>query len=354
MGRGSSYVVFGGAGYIGTYLAALLLETGARKIYLVDIKEPREDRWPALLRNAATLGAVQYIPADVRRPLVSDELPTSCDLIINLAAVHREPGHAPYEYYETNLHGAENVCEWAERVDCRSIVFTSSISPYGSGEAEKDERSLPVPETPYGGSKLVAEKNHIAWQRGSGDRRLVIVRPGVVFGPGEGGNVTRLVKGVLNRYFVYSGNRHTPKAGGYVKELCRAMLWVLEEQEQTGEKVTLFNFTLDPPPTVEEYVRTICRVANVRRWIPNFPFPALLGISYVIDGFSRMVGIHQPFSPMRIRNSVRPNNIIPGYLRERGYKYQYTFEEALRDWREDRPEEWGSSRAAAKPGVVAG
>jgi hypothetical protein len=132
------------------------------------------------------------------------------------------------------------------------------------------------------------------------------------------------------------------------------MLWVLEAQEQTGEKVTLFNFTLDPPPTVEEYVRTICRVANVRRWIPNFPFPALLGISYVIDGFSRMVGIHQPFSPMRIRNSVRPNNIIPGYLRERGYKYQYTFEEALRDWREDRPEEWGNSRAAAKPGNVAG
>ena len=181
----------------------------------------------------------------------------------------------------------------------------------------------------------------------------MIVRPGVVFGPEEGGNVTRLVKGVLNRYFVYSGNRHTPKAGGYVKELCRSMLWALEAQEHTEEKVTLFNFTLDPPPTVEEYVRTICRVAKVRRWIPNIPYHALLGVSYVIDGFSKIMGIHQLFSPVRIRNSVRSNNIIPGYLKEHGYKYQYTLEEALLDWRKDRPEEWGG-RAAAKPRDVAG
>ena len=350
----SSCVLFGGAGYIGTYLAALLLETGAQKIYLVDISVPREDRWPAPLRIAATHGAVQYIPADVRRSLVSDGLPDRCDLIFNLAAVHREPGHAPHEYYETNLSGAENVCAWAERVDCRRILFASSISPYGSDASEKDERSLPVPETPYGGSKLVAENIHMAWQRGGGDRRLVIVRPGVVFGPGEGGNVTRLVKGVLNRYFFYSGNRHTRKAGGYVKELCRAMLWVLEAQEHTGEKVTLFNFTLDPPPTVEEYVQTICRVAKVRRSIPSFPYHVLLGFSYVMDGFSKMVGIHQPFSPVRIRNSVRSNNIIPRYLRECGYKYKYTFEEALRDWREDRPDEWGGRRGSAEPGDVAG
>jgi hypothetical protein len=73
-----------------------------------------------------------------------------------------------------------------------------------------------------------------------------------------------------------------------------------------------------------------------------------------MDGFSKMLGIHQPISPVRIRNSVRSNNIIPGYLRERGYKYQYTFEEALRDWREDRPDEWERNRTVAKPRKVVG
>ena len=109
------------------------------------------------------------------------------------------------------------MCAWAEQVDCRRILFTSSISPYGSNASEKDERSLTVPETPYGGSKLVAEKIHIAWQRGSGDRRLVIVRPGVIFGPGEGGNVTRLVKGVLNRYFFLLG-QPAHREGGRLRQ----------------------------------------------------------------------------------------------------------------------------------------
>ena len=75
----------------------------------MDIKEPREGHWPVPLRIAATHGAVQYIPADVRWTLVSDELPERCDLIFNLAAVHREPGHAPREYYETNLQ-ARKMC----------------------------------------------------------------------------------------------------------------------------------------------------------------------------------------------------------------------------------------------------
>ena len=44
-------------------------------------------------------------------------------------------------------------------------------------------------------------------------RKLLIVRPGVVFGPGEGGNVSRLIKAVIKRYFIYIGNRKTRKAG---------------------------------------------------------------------------------------------------------------------------------------------
>ena len=87
--------------------------------------------------------------------------------------------------------------------------------PYGTSEVTKDESSLPVPACAYGGSKLAAEKIHLCWQNGdSADRHLVIVRPGVVFGPGEGGNVSRLVKAVLHRYFFYMGNKDTRKAGG--------------------------------------------------------------------------------------------------------------------------------------------
>jgi nucleoside-diphosphate-sugar epimerase len=220
------------------------------------------------------------------------------------------------------------------------MVFTSSIAPYGPTEERKDESSLPVPISPYGASKLAAEKIHLGWQRAGQGRQLTIVRPGVVFGPGEGGNVTRMIRAVLGRYFFYMGNRHTRKAGGYVKELCHALTWVMEWQKQTGTNVALFNFSMDPAPTVEEYVETIFRVANVRHFIPSVPYPLLLGVSYPIEAVSRPLGLHQPISPVRIRKLVRSNHIDPRFLREHSYPYQYTLESALADWLQDRPGEW--------------
>lgn len=49
-----------------------------------------------------------------------------------------------------------------------------------------------MPNTPYGISKLVAEKIHEVWQAKDKSRELTIVRPGIVYGKGEHGNMTRL------------------------------------------------------------------------------------------------------------------------------------------------------------------
>lgn len=195
----------------------------------------------------------------------------SIDLIGNFAAVHREPGHEGYEYYECNLLGAENVCDWAERVGCNKMIFSCSIAPYGLSEEVRDERSIPIPTTAYGSSKLAAEKIHQIWQAKEERRQLVIVRPGVVFGPGEGGNVSRLIKAVRKRYFFYMANRDTRKAGIYVKELCRAMLWVLNSEKSKADGVSLFNMSMNPGPSIEEYVTSIARVAKMNVWIPSVP-----------------------------------------------------------------------------------
>jgi nucleoside-diphosphate-sugar epimerase len=221
------------------------------------------------------------------------------------------------------------------------MIFTSSISPYGPSEDEKDETSLPVPATAYGGSKLAAEKIHQVWQaKDQAKRRLVIARPGVVFGPGEGGNVSRLIKAVLGRYFFYMGNQDTRKAGTYVKELCNAMMWVLDNQDKHGEQVSLFNMSMNPGPSIKEYVDTICDVAGQKRFVPAVPYRLLLLVANIIDLFAKPLGIKHPFSPVRIKKLVRSNNILPNYLVSKGYPYQYTLHSALEDWKNDCPEEW--------------
>jgi nucleoside-diphosphate-sugar epimerase len=325
-------VIFGGTGFIGSHLAQHLMQSGlAETIVLADIVPPRSD--------FAFPPTVRYVALDVRQPIDRTLLPANADLIVNLAAVHREPGHEPHEYYETNLPGAENVCAWAEQIGCANMIFTSSIAPYGPTESAKTEASIPVPLSAYGGSKLAAEKIHLRWQHGAKGRRLVIVRPGVVFGPGERGNVTRLVQATLRRYFMYMGNRSTRKAGGYVKELIHTMLWALDRIPVEGA-ARLYNFTMEKPPTVEDYVRATCDVAKVKRFVPSFPYSLLLAMSYAIEAVARPLGIKQPISPVRIRKLVRSNNIEPGVLLSERYVYRYTLQSAMEDWKKDRPEEW--------------
>ena len=181
--------------------------------------------------------------------------------------------------------------------------------------------SIPVPVTPYGCSKLVAEKIHQVWQSKEKDRQLVIVRPGVVFGPSEGGNVTRLINAVHKRYFFYMGNRQTRKAGIYVKELCRAMMWVLNSDKAIAQGFSLFNMSMNPGPSIEEYVDSIARTGNIKVWIPTVPSAFLFIIAYIIDLIARPLGIQHPFSPVRIKKLIRSNNILPTYLVDNGYEY---------------------------------
>ena len=338
----NSAVIFGGTGFIGIYFGQYLLEYGhAEKVYLVDI-EPIEIKFSEFRKKqvAKDLRLV-FVMGDVRQSLDWFVPSEQVTLIANFAAIHREPGHEDWEYYKTNLLGAENICSWAEKVGCNHVIFTSSISPYGPSEEVKDECSLPLPATAYGGSKLAAEKIHQIWQaHDDANRRLVIVRPGVVFGPGEGGNVSRLIKAVLHRYFFYTGNQGTRKAGVYVKELCHAMWWVLQRQPASGEHVSLFNMSMNPGPSIQDYVNTVCLVAEVKRIVPGVPYQLLLIVAHLIDTVARPLGIKHPFSPVRIYKLIRSNNILPNYLVKNGYEFQYTLDTAFADWRKNCPEEW--------------
>ena len=337
----SCAVIFGGSGFIGVFFAKQLLASSrVERVYLFDHEQVAEKPFPYRVKLVREDARIIEVKGDVRQS-ITWQPEDNVALTVNFAAVHREPGHEDFEYYETNLLGAENVCAWAEQVNCNEIVFTSSISPYGPSEQQKTEQSLPVPVTAYGGSKLVAEKIHQTWLAADkAQRHLVIVRPGVVFGPGEGGNVSRLIKAVIKRYFFYMGNRDTRKAGTYVKELCLAIDWVLQRQKSQGEHFTLFNMSMNPGPSIQEYVEAVCKVAGVSRTVPVIPYPVMLGCAYAIEAVARPLGIKHPFSPVRIRKLVRSNDIHPGFLIDNGYPYRYTLESAFADWKVDCPTEW--------------
>jgi len=150
----------------------------------------------------------------------------------------------------------------------------------------------------------------------------------------------RLVRSLVNGYFVYMGNKDTRKAGGYVKELSNVFLFGIDYQKKSCEGVTLLNFSVQPTPALSQYVDAIRKVGGIKRAPLSIPRKLLLGISYPIDFIASIFGIKQPISPTRIRKLYRSTNIEPRRLQELGYAYQYTLEESFEDWKKDKPEDF--------------
>lgn len=334
-------IIFGGTGFIGSFFARHLLDNeNYSRVYLVDLQS-LDEKLSTFRRDILGFDErVIFARADVRFEINWTPDVENIDLIANFAAVHREPGHHAQEYFDCNIKGAENVCEFANRIGCNSIVFTSSISPYGVSEDKKDEETLPVPVSAYGASKLVAEKIHKEWLASNGENRLLIVRPGVVFGPGEGGNVSRLIKAVKGGYFFYMSNKATKKAGIYVREVCNAICWLLERVDMSEDRYLLANLSMDPAPSIEDYVKSIKGQLGRSSYVFNIPRPFLFCISYSIFIFSSVFRMETPFDPVRLRKTIRSNNIKPTKLMSEGYEFRYELDDAMRDWREISPEDW--------------
>ena len=349
-----NYIITGGTGFIGTHLANLLQEVHPNdKIWSLDIVDPSKlkgmsdqelqkyttiKHWKTPVVEGEKRKAT-FVECDVRKPLENLPFtPTADDVIFNFAAVHRTPGHPDQAYFETNIRGAENVCAFAEKWGIKNIVFTSSIAPYGAAEELKEESTLPTPNTPYGISKLVAEKIHIAWQAkgrcqmGDGsvvnDRKLTIVRPGVVFGKGENGNFTRLYWGIRKHTFAYPGRKDTIKACVYVKELVRFILWNVEKRNTPFE---IYNCTFEPAYTIEQIVHTMKEMTGLHQSVPYVPnaiiMPAAVG--------AQIVGSPMGICPARVKKLQISTNISGKKMKESGYEFKWTFKEAIEDWFED-------------------
>ncbi|HMR55495.1 MAG TPA: NAD(P)-dependent oxidoreductase [Candidatus Doudnabacteria bacterium] len=337
-------VLFGGGGFIGSYLAVELLKNHLVEEVLLADMSFQEHQWPQELHKLRSEGRVATATFDVRRKEDFLYLTVKPELIVNLAAIHREPGHAEHEYYDTNIPGAENICNWAESVNCLNIIFTSSIAVYGANEAinpePKTEQTPTKPNSPYGISKLKAEEIHKTWQQKNSERKLLIVRPGVIFGAGENGNVTRMLKALKRGYFVFAGNKDTAKAGGYVKELCRSIVWMWQRQIQNNSQKELYNFTVEPTPTVGQYVTAINNVLGKPSRTINLPYGLLMFAAQVIQKLSSIVGRTAGINPARIRKLRRSNYIVAEVLQKAGYKYHYNLDSAMRDWQNERPQDW--------------
>ena len=308
-------LLFGGSGFIGTHLINSLKSKGYGAVNF-DISPPIE------LSQQENHSFVDV------RDNIEKSTPVSADVIVNLAAVHKTPGHPPQEYFETNILGAQNVCDFARENNINTIVFTSSIAVYGTYEEQKNEDTLPMPDIPYGISKLSAEYIHKQWQKEDpSNRRLIIIRPGVVFGKHENGNFTRLINSLSKGYFIYPGRKDTRKGCIYVKDLVDLMINRVSEAKSGIE---IINASYHPSPELSKIVNTIKYLTKRKSRTIMLPSKLLFLASWMLHSVFGLKSFH----PNRIKKLMISND-INGEKMNSSMIPKYGLELALRDWLEE-------------------
>ena len=318
-------IIIGGSGYIGSKLWQRMVQNKQfDSIVLADIKKPL---FP--LPEGVT-----FVEWDSREPASSPHF-QGADWIINLAAVHREPGHEFKEYFDTNIPNAVNVCQLAANIVCKNIFFMSSIAVYGPCLQPTSEFSPKYPATGYGISKLLAEKTHEVWQASQPDRRLIICRPGVVYGPGDPGNILRMIRAVQKGLFFFPGKTHIYKSYAYIEGLLDSFEFTLKRPEP----LIHYNYVETPTEPLNVLVNKIEAAIQRKTRTLALPLFFLFPIAHLIQVLSRgRSGIH----PQRVRKAATPTNIVPQVLRDMNFNFRYNFEQSLKDWMDKAPEDFGS------------
>ena len=165
--------LIGGSGFIGSRLATDLQKHSIDFIIIDKVISP-------LYPQQTRIGDVRNL--EDLRTLLKD-----VDVIVNLAAEHRDDVTPVNLYTIVNIGGAQNICRVATELGIHRIIFTSSVAVYGESSPNSDESEPCYPFNEYGRTKLEAEKVFNEWSAQSGENRLAIVRPTVVFGEGNRG-----------------------------------------------------------------------------------------------------------------------------------------------------------------------
>ena len=276
-------ILVGGSGFIGSVLAHRLLGAG-HQITIVDKVASKSH--PALCRIA-----------DVRDAAALEVSCRGGEVLYNLAAEHRDDVRPLSLYEEVNVGGAQNLCRAAEQAGIERIVFTSSVAVYGFVEDEVDERAPTRPFNEYGRTKLAAEGVYDAWQAASPQRTLVTVRPTVVFGPGNRGNVYNLLRQVVRTGPVVIGSGRNRKSMAHVENVAAFLEWCLNLPRGRH----LFNYADKPDLEMRELVSTVhARLGGSGR-VRGLPFAAAMALGAAAEGVSRLTGRSLPLSRVRVR-----------------------------------------------------
>ena len=299
--------IIGGSGFVGSKLISELSLNKCQNI----------DKNPSPFFNDITkIG-------DIRFP---DEfyLNREFKTVILLAAEHRDDVSPTSLYYDVNVEGTRNVLDKMDSLGIKQLIFTSSVAIYGLNKVNPNESHPQDPFNHYGKSKWQAEEVIKKWyEKDPKGKSVTILRPAVIFGERNRGNVYNLLKQISSGKFLMIGKGQNKKSMAYVGNVV-AFIKDRLEKEEPGYSV--FNYADKPDFNMNELVLVI--EDKMKLNIPKIKIPYWLGMigGFCFDLISKFRSKKTSISSVRVKkfcattqfDSTRAHNTfnVPYSLKE--------------------------------------
>ena len=190
----------------------------------------------------------------------------SIDIILHCAALVHQKVEQNYETYDdVNVKYPIALAKKAKESGVYQFIFISTIAVYGDDQDNIDENTLCSPVTPYGKSKLEAERQ---LQELSDNNFIVsIIRPPMVYGKDAPGNIASLVKLVSKVPVLPFGNICNKRSFIYIDNLIYLINRVIE-QKQSGT----FLASDDQPLSTTRLIELIAKYQQKNLMLLKVPF----------------------------------------------------------------------------------
>jgi nucleoside-diphosphate-sugar epimerase len=248
----ASYLVTGGAGFIGSHLVEELLRRGHRVRIVDNFVTGKHDNIDAAVTAARAstleLHAPELITGDLADEAVARQAVAGVDVVLHQAAIPSVPRSVkdPITSNRANIDATLNVLVAARDAGVKRVVYAGSSSAYGDTPTlPKHEEMAPNPLSPYALQKLVGEQYMTMFTRLYG-LETVTIRYFNVFGPRQ--DPGSAYSGVISRFLLALTEGEPPVIFGdgeqtrdftYVANVVDGVLRAAEASDAAGEVINV-------------------------------------------------------------------------------------------------------------------
>ena len=312
-----SALITGGAGFIGSHLAELLLGDGW-EVFVLDDLSTGSERNVAHLRDRRDF---HLIVDSVLKSSVVNELVHRCDVVFHLAAAVgvRLIVEEPVRTLVTNIQGTENVLDYCNEFGKRVLVASTS-EVYGDRqepEALHEESKRQYGPTTarrwaYAESKALDEFLALAYHQERG-LDCVIVRLFNTVGPRQSGQygmvIPRFVSAALaGRPLEIFGDGTQTRCFCHVQDTIRALAGLMDAREISGE---IFNVGSTERVTIADLAQQVLALTGSRSEIVGVPYDEVYGLG-IEDMLHRQPAIDKVFAAI----GWQPTRLLEEILRD--------------------------------------